>query len=54
LDLARRAATNSPDFAFAWERVAELEFSFGHIGNALEALNKSLALAPRKRSRPSR
>ena len=47
LDSARRAVTNSPDFGFAWERVAELEFSFGHTGRALEALDKSLALSPR-------
>ncbi len=47
LDSARQAATNSPDFGFAWERVAELEFSFGHTRQALTALNKSLALAPR-------
>jgi Tfp pilus assembly protein PilF len=47
LDSARRAVTDSPDFGFAWERVAELEFSFGHAGRALDALNKSLALAPR-------
>jgi Tfp pilus assembly protein PilF len=47
LNLARQAAANSPNFGFAWERVAELEFSFGHTANALEALNKSLALAPR-------
>ena len=47
LDSARQAATSSPDFGFAWERVAELEFSFGHTGRALEALDKSLALAPR-------
>ena len=45
--LARQAATNSPKFGFAWERVAELEFSFGHTANALEALDKSLVLAPR-------
>ncbi|MGA2180375.1 MAG: TonB-dependent receptor [Verrucomicrobiota bacterium] len=44
---ARRAVTNSPDFGFGWERVAELEFSFGHTGCALDALDKSLALAPR-------
>ena len=44
---ARQAATNSPDFGFAWERVAELEFSFGHTRRALDALDKSLALAPR-------
>jgi tetratricopeptide (TPR) repeat protein len=47
LDLARRAATNSPEFGFAWERVAELEFSFGHTSRALDALDKSLKLAPR-------
>jgi tetratricopeptide (TPR) repeat protein/outer membrane receptor protein involved in Fe transport len=47
LDSARQAATNSPDFGFAWERVAELEFSFGHTRRALDALDKSLALAPR-------
>ena len=46
LALARQAATNSPRFGFAWERVAELEFSFGHTGPALEALNRSLQLAP--------
>ena len=47
LDSARQAATNSPDFGFAWERVAGLEFSFGHNDRALDALDKSLALAPR-------
>ena len=47
LDLARQAATNSPEFGFAWERVAELEFSFGRTSQALEALDKSLTLAPR-------
>jgi tetratricopeptide (TPR) repeat protein len=47
LDSARRAVTNSPDFGFAWERVAELEFSYGHTSRALDALDKSLALAPR-------
>ena len=47
LQLAERAAAGSPEFGFAWERVAELEFSFGHTDRALEALNKSLARAPR-------
>src|SRR5437867_3260653 len=47
LGLARQAVTNSPQFGFAWARVAELEFSFGHTGRALDALNQSLALAPR-------
>jgi len=44
---ARQAVTNSSDFGFGWERVAELEFSFGHTYRALEALDKSLALSPR-------
>lgn len=44
---ARKAVEKSPGFAFGWERVAELEFSFGRTGPALAALNKSLALAPR-------
>ena len=47
LAAARRAAAKSPAFAFAWERVAELEFSFGHTDAALDALNQGLALAPR-------
>jgi tetratricopeptide (TPR) repeat protein len=46
LQLARQAADKSPRFGFAWERVAELEFSFGHTTKALEALNRSLNLAP--------
>jgi len=44
---ARQSVSNSPDFGFGWERVAELEFSFGRTGRALDALDKSLALAPR-------
>jgi Flp pilus assembly protein TadD len=47
LGSARRAVTNSPDFGFGWERVAELEFSFGRTRPAFDALDKSLALAPR-------
>jgi tetratricopeptide (TPR) repeat protein len=47
LALATEAVTNSPEFGFGWERVAELEFSFGHTRNALDALEKSLVLAPR-------
>jgi Tfp pilus assembly protein PilF len=46
LKLAREAATNSPEFGFAWARVAELEFSFGRTGAALDALNKGLTLSP--------
>jgi tetratricopeptide (TPR) repeat protein len=47
LDGARRATEKSPDFGFAWERVAELEFGFGRIGAAKRALNRSLELSPR-------
>ncbi|MFM2082924.1 MAG: hypothetical protein RL380_1615, partial [Verrucomicrobiota bacterium] len=44
---ARAAVTQSPNFGFAWARLAELEFSFGHTAAALEALDKSLQLSPR-------
>ncbi len=44
---AYQAAKLSPQSGFAWERVAELEFSFGQGGKAMKALDKSLALAPR-------
>jgi tetratricopeptide (TPR) repeat protein len=47
LKLARQAAAQSPDFGFAWERVSELEFAFGHNRTALDALDRSLLLAPR-------
>ena len=47
LTSAREAATISPNFAFAWTRVAELEFSFGHRREAQAALTRSLELAPR-------
>jgi tetratricopeptide (TPR) repeat protein len=47
LDSARLAVEKSPQFAFGWTRVAELEFSQGRIKPALKALDKSLALAPR-------
>src|SRR5205823_8922280 len=47
LNLAWQAASHSPQFGFAWARVAELEFSFGRTGRALEALDKSLGLSPR-------
>jgi len=47
LALAKQAVAKSPEFGFGWERVAELEFSFGRTGRAMEALNKSLTLAPR-------
>jgi hypothetical protein len=44
---ARNAAAKSPNFGFAWARVAELEFSFGRTDAARTALEKSLSLAPR-------
>lgn len=43
---ARLAARQSPKFAFAWARIAELEFSRGRTKLALEAVERSLALAP--------
>ncbi len=43
---ARLATRKSPEFAFAWARVAELEFSQGHIRLAMNALDRSLSLAP--------
>ena len=45
--LARQATTVSPEFGFGWARLAELEFSFGRRGAALEALDKALVLTPR-------
>jgi Tfp pilus assembly protein PilF len=47
LEAARAAAEKSPDFGYAWARVAELEFSFRHTSRALRALDRSLALSPR-------
>jgi Flp pilus assembly protein TadD len=47
LALARKATIRSPQFSFAWARVADLEFSFGRAHPALAALDTSLRLAPR-------
>ena len=47
LEMARKAAAKSPHLGFALERVAEMEFSFGHTEAALDALKQSLAAAPR-------
>jgi len=44
---ARKAVEVSPDFAFALARLAEMEFSFGRIKAARDAVEKSLSLAPR-------
>lgn len=47
LELARRATVASPQFSFAWSRVAELEFGFGHTEKTAAALDISLKLSPR-------
>jgi tetratricopeptide (TPR) repeat protein len=47
LSMAREATARSPQFGFAWERVAELEFGFGRTPQAMLALNQSLELSPR-------
>jgi Tfp pilus assembly protein PilF len=47
LDLARRAKDISPQFSFAWSRVAEIEFGFGRTEDAAAALDTSLKLSPR-------
>jgi Tfp pilus assembly protein PilF len=47
LKLAREAVARDAGFGFGWERVAELEFSFGRIEQASEALDKALELSPR-------
>jgi tetratricopeptide (TPR) repeat protein len=46
-EAARRATELSPDFGFAWVRLAELEFPFGRTAAARAALEHGLALAPR-------
>ncbi len=46
-DMAMNATVKSPGFGFAQERLAELEFSFGHTAQALAALKRSLDAAPR-------
>ncbi len=47
LRLAREAVAADPAFGFAWVRVAELEFSFGHAGAARGALETALKQVPR-------
>lgn len=47
LATARSATDAAPSFGFGWARLAELEFSFGRIDEALAALEKALALSPR-------
>jgi Flp pilus assembly protein TadD len=43
---AKRSVEISADFGFGWTRVAELEFSFGHTRQALEALERALQYSP--------
>src|SRR6185369_10685417 len=47
LDAAKMATEKSPAFGFAWARVAELEFSFGHHRESARALERALELAPK-------
>ena len=47
LATARQSVETSPEFAFGWARVAELEFSFGHTRAAQEAVDRALAVSPR-------
>lgn len=47
LEAAERALEIDKSFGFAWTRVAELEFSFGRIPQAQNALERGLILAPR-------
>ncbi|MEA3213289.1 MAG: hypothetical protein QOE70_6346 [Chthoniobacter sp.] len=47
LRAARKATELSPEFGYAWARVAELEFSFGRIPKAMKVLERALELAPR-------
>jgi tetratricopeptide (TPR) repeat protein len=47
LESAKQATLVASDFAFAWTRVADLEFGFGRTRAARAALERSLELAPR-------
>jgi Tfp pilus assembly protein PilF len=47
LEAARRATEKSPTFGFAWARLAELEFSFGHHRESASGLERALELAPK-------
>ena len=50
LEAAQQAAAVDETFGFAWTRVADLQFSFGRVPQAKEALEKGLSLAPRNPS----
>ncbi len=46
LRAARKATELSPEFGYAWARVAELEFSFGRTLKSMKVLERALELAP--------
>jgi Flp pilus assembly protein TadD len=46
LRMARRAAEDSPNFGYAWVRVAELQFAHGHLNETENALTKALQTSP--------
>ena len=47
LEAARAATVQQPASGYAWERVAEIEFSYCRTHQALAALDKALRLSPR-------
>ena len=47
LEAAKRATEIDSEFGFAWTRVAELQFSFGRVPQAKEALEKGIQLSAR-------
>ena len=47
LEAAQAAVAAAPDFGLAWERLADLEFSFGRTSKALAALDNAVRLSPR-------
>jgi Flp pilus assembly protein TadD len=47
LAAAQRASELDASFGFAWTRIAELQFSFGRVPQAQQAMARSLTLAPR-------
>lgn len=47
LKAAQEAVSKSPNFGFAWVRVAELKFGLGDVEGAKTALERGLELSPR-------
>ncbi|MCU0777343.1 MAG: TonB-dependent receptor [Akkermansiaceae bacterium] len=47
LAAAREAVAASPEFGFAWARVAELEFGFARRAEAVAAVDRALEFSPR-------